>query len=253
MSVIKKKGARNFNWSDYQPSDMAHAFKDQSDKTDFAPNTSSKVDAIIIIKPEDPKYLNNPVKIAKAIKNSPFSKYDLININKRKNLIAVTVNDTKDTIARLVEVTLLGTIPVKCLNKLERALPAHRIGVIHPVSTDLSTEDIKPLIKPKVSSLFEIEPQILSVERLTKKIGLNYKDTASIKVTFEGSVLPPAVTILHSNYKVKPFVSPPLQCYNCQRMGHTAKTCKSQVRCMLCAGPHKKNECTVSDETEYKC
>ena len=35
----------------------------------------------------------------------------------------------------------------------------------------------------------------------------------------------------------KPFLGLPvlpLQCYNCQRMGHTATSCKAKIRCLLC-------------------
>ena len=37
-------------------------------------------------------------------------------------------------------------------------------------------------------------------------------------------------------YKVEEFQSPisVLQCWNCQNFGHSAKTCKSKTKCLIC-------------------
>ena len=44
-----------------------------------------------------------------------------------------------------------------------------------------------------------------------------------------------------------------LQCFNCQKIGdHLASECKNELKCVLCAGPHRKAECTA-EKAEYKC
>ena len=78
-------------------------------------------------------------------------------------------------------------------------------------------------------------------------------DYTSLKITFMGNKIPEAVTVGYSLYRVRHFAGLPLQCYRCQRLGHTAIGCKSQVRCLLCGGPHSKNECEIKDITQYKC
>ena len=43
------------------------------------------------------------------------------------------------------------------------------------------------------------------------------------------------------------------QCYNCQELGdHLSSECKKPTKCVLCAGPHRKSECTKSKE-EFCC
>ena len=39
------------------------------------------------------------------------------------------------------------------------------------------------------------------------------------------------------------------QCYNCQELGdHLSSECKKPTKCVLCAGPHRKSECTKTKE-----
>ena len=44
------------------------------------------------------------------------------------------------------------------------------------------------------------------------------------------------------------FVLPPLQCYNCQHMGHPARYCKTATRCGRCAGNHDTRHCQSTNE-----
>ena len=94
--------------------------------------------------------------------------------------------------------------------------------------------------------------KITNVERLNRKAGVNWMESQSIKLTFSGDYLPEHVSVGHLRYRISPFVQPPLQCYNCQRMGHIAATCKSTTRCMLCGDRHKRTDCNA-DQTRYKC
>jgi hypothetical protein len=45
------------------------------------------------------------------------------------------------------------------------------------------------------------------------------------------------------------------QCFNCQRLGHTASGCKLPYRCCKCSENHKPKECKVKDKqkTELYC
>ena len=206
-----------------------------------------------IIKPTVEGACNNPVKICRALNKGPFAKYTQVNINKRKNLITLTIEDEQTSVLeQLANTRLLDNIPIKCFIKGEEDV--NRFGVISPISTEVTTEEIMEAIRVKIPSPTLREPpkQVLKVERMKKKRGIQWVDSESVKVTFSGKDIPQAVTIYHSYYKVRPYVAPPLQCYNCQRIGHTAKTCKSGGRCMYCGGSHKRQECT-KQANEYSC
>ena len=44
-----------------------------------------------------------------------------------------------------------------------------------------------------------------------------------------------------------------LQCFNCQQLSdHVSSACKKPQKCVLCAGPHRKGDCTKSKD-EYCC
>ena len=71
------------------------------------------------------------------------------------------------------------------------------------------------------------------------------------QITMKCSQLPRALTIFkHSYYKIRPYVSPPLQCYNCQMLGHVSTDCKRRTRCLICSGNHSKDQCP---KNEIKC
>ena len=80
--------------------------------------------------------------------------------------------------------------------------------------------------------------QVLKVERLKRKLDVNWEDSLTLKVTFSGKDLPSAIIIYHSYYKVTPHVGLPLQCYNCRGLGHEAQNCKSKERYLICSVEH---------------
>lgn len=69
------------------------------------------------------------------------------------------------------------------------------------------------------------------------------KDSESIVLEFEEEVLPKKVTMGFFSYSVREFVPKPMRCYNCQRFGHTAKTCNSKRRCARCGEDHEYGQC----------
>ena len=208
---------------------------------------------IIIITPDSGNLLNNPIKLAKALDNSPFKKaIKDVRTNKRKNLIVLELSDThtnNKTINDLLKINSLGECKVTCSQPITGDT---KLGVIYPVSLDVQPEELLNLIKIRDATDNE-STKLIKIERLKKRQGNNtWEDSLSLKLTFSGNALPNAVSIYHSYYRIKPFVGPPLQCYNCQRMGHTAPSCKANTRCLLCGENHNKNECTKREEN-FKC
>ncbi|KAF2346048.1 Zinc finger CCHC-type, partial [Trinorchestia longiramus] len=69
---------------------------------------------------------------------------------------------------------------------------------------------------------------------------------------FAGTRCPSHIYVGFTRYAVFPFNAPPQCCYRCQRLGHVAVNCNSPLRCLVCSGPHTKDECTAEPGQE-KC
>ena len=112
-------------------------------------------------------------------------------------------------------------------------------GVIGPLATDVELEDVME------NMTCDTNMKIISIERLKRKVLGKLEDSLSLKILFEGRELPSSIKIFGMFFRVRPYVPSPVQCYNCQRYGHTAGSCKTSIRCLLCSGNHKKEQCTA--------
>lgn len=77
-----------------------------------------------------------------------------------------------------------------------------------------------------------------------EKVMMN-KKTDNIIITMKGSQLKENITIfenLQYKLKVRPYIEPVKQCYNCFRYGHIKSLCKSQTACINC-GETAHGEC----------
>ena len=56
-------------------------------------------------------------------------------------------------------------------------------------------------------------------------------------------------------YKVEEFRSPVSvqQCWNCQSFSHSAKTCRSKTKCLICGESHHHKRCPNREKKQPKC
>ena len=98
---------------------------------------------------------------------------------------------------------------------------------------------------------------ILSVDRIYPRKPVNGKDQDTInscRISIEFSSFVPSRVYFHDvSVPVSPYILPPKRCFNCQRLGHSALSCKRKVTCPNCAGNHTAEDCTMRDERDYKC
>jgi len=217
---------------------------DRSNSTSFrnktlASNFNSQGTTIIVsaVGENSESFLRNPVLLAKAIRDSPFGKIDHkdIRTNIRRNIVAIELKErNENVISNLLKVTKLGRWTIKC----------HRpnadiscFGVVGPIHPDLEISEIFQNIHAK-------EKKIIGISRLEQFQRGTRKPSSSIKVQFEGKTLPDKVYLDMVSFPVRLYVPPPLRCFKCQRLGHTASGCSSAQRCLLCAGNHNKDQCS---------
>ena len=111
--------------------------------------------------------------------------------------------------------------------------------------------DLTDLI-PEMETRYEEGVEILKLERLKRKTDLGWIDSQSVKVTFSGKSLPRIIIVSkYTQFRVRPYVGLPRQCFNCQRPGHMANGCTFKTRCLICSGEHNKKDCDRSNC--FKC
>jgi len=80
--------------------------------------------------------------------------------------------------------------------------------------------------------------KILKIHRLNRRtqVGndIQYTPSRTICVKFAGQSLPNHVYFYNCRYPVYPFIPKARICYECYRIGHLKKICKSKPRCLHC-------------------
>ena len=102
--------------------------------------------------------------------------------------------------------------------------------------------------------LIRQDKEVLEASRMTKwNTDTQQAETTNmVKVVLVGKQHPARFTRGYGSFRMRPFVSRPLQCYNCQKFGHQARTCRSEVQtCKFCAGRHASTQC--QDKETLKC
>lgn len=119
------------------------------------------------------------------------------------------------------------------IHKYNAFIPSYlvsRTGVIKNIPVEFSEAYLVDNIRASA--------KVLEVMRFNRKI---YKEgktefvpSATIKVKFEGRVLPKSVSLFFTILSVTPYIPRTSVCYNCFRTGHISKACKSVPRCVYC-------------------
>ena len=130
----------------------------------------------------------------------------------------------------------------------------HQVVIIN-VDVEVTQEEMEEILT-RQSFPFKMVKRIHSRERNmpTRMIRLIVQDEITKK-----RLLRDGINLDQMHYKCVPALedskSTPkvMQCYKCQEIGdHLSGRCTKQQKCVLCAGPHRKAECTAKKES-YKC
>lgn len=65
--------------------------------------------------------------------------------------------------------------------------------------------------------------------------------------------LPRRIFYEHVSIFVKPYIIPPTRCYNCQRYGHGAVSCRRALHCPKCSGSHSLTDCKSESQKCISC
>jgi hypothetical protein len=196
---------------------------------------------VVLIRPasEDAKrMLISPEQLCIALEAPPFNAIHIkdVRVNRRKGLVAVELAEyCEAAINSLLQMTQLGTWPVTCTQP-NRGRFCY--GVIGPIDIQSDISALAGRVDTCSSSKF------VKMERLCKSVDGNRVPSTSVRVVFEGHELPTRMKIGYLSYSIRAYEFPPLQCYHCQRFGHSAKGCTCKIRCLVCSEEHHFSKCT---------
>ena len=193
-------------------------------------------------------FFGNYIKMSRSIYNSIFEKFNIIQISKNffKKLVIVELSLRHYELQEvdvLLKVNRLGDWSVRCRRPHSKTMT---YGVVGPIGCDTSDKEI-------ADSLTTQGYNNVEVKRITKSRGGETTKTVYVRIGLSIPMLPEFVYLEYQRFKMKPYISKSWQCYRCQKFGHNADNCRSNIRCVACAGPHAVADCTVREKSHVKC
>ena len=177
---------------------------------------------------------SDPRQVGKFVEKV-VGKVDMVRVTRTGMVIIQCKNE--EQMGKAVKVKKFGECPVKCFRLEGRG---RRRGVISGVPTTMNEEEFCEL------------SGVCEARRLTRFREGEREKTKSVRLTFEGTVLPERIYMDYVCYRVRPFERAPLRCFKCQDYGHVAAVCSRNSRCGRCG---KDNCCEehCNMEEEPKC
>lgn len=168
----------------------------------------------------------------------PENKYFLVKVGDKKYQARATDEETRDIIVDLLK-----------KNKVNHYTYANKgssmyMTVLKGLDKDEDLADLEKEIEKQCG-----ENIVHSVKQVHKK----GKKLPVYLVLIKNSESVQKVTsiryLYHSKVKWERFTKKDIvQCYNCQRLGHIAKYCNMQYRCVKCQGMHDPKKCNISEK-----
>lgn len=178
----------------------------------------------------------NPLKITKAL-HAAVGTVQVTPVRDGSLLIGCYNAAQRD---KLLAMSEMDGKKIKCTYWERKKL---ELGVITDVSTDLPCEDIMS----NVSGANVVKCRRLMFTRDRIK-----KESLSVLLFFDEKVLPTRIRVGYMSFQVRPYIPPPLRCFNCQKFGHVAAICRGKRRCGKCGGEdHEYGQC--KEGTSVKC
>ena len=113
------------------------------------------------------------------------------------------------------------------------------------------------LLKKETAEFAEVEDELKEnpeIEKIVKIGNDETKTVYTILVMYKNPQnFPKTINFWGINKKVKQFIPQPVQCFKCQRFGHKSQECRSNQRCLLCAGLHAHSDCPRTEQNCANC
>lgn len=140
------------------------------------------------------------------------------------------------------------TIPNKCVVDVEGAVRADDLDGLE------SLDALKSVGKGVFGDAGLPTCRILYAERVPGVDSAGQRTISNtIKVFFEGDLMPKYISIHNLRIPVRLFHKSPMLCTTCQTLGHTSKFCKRKPKCARCGSNHLTTECSNPAVNKLLC
>ena len=192
---------------------------------------------VIIMEPDEScrkEFFANPFNIYRLLQNTPLNNNNILGTtrNLRRNVQTFKLK-SNNNMKEILAMQTIGTFKIKCYEPFSQKI---KIGLIGPIELKMTEEQV-------VELLVEEGYNIVKAERLIVGKGDTKRTTKTMKIYMEQHKLPEEVIFMWEKFKVTPFIERPWQCYKCQKFGHSAPHCPNKIKCLICSGPHKFQDC----------
>ena len=230
-------------------------------KSENSERTPLNKDSVLVIISEIPdNTYYNAIKMENMVlaafprlkESGMWTKYRVNKRHKNRCYITLPKDHHKDNIINIIK-SQVGFQECKVDVKLgindipTKAYKVVAVGVHQSIS---DKEIIEEMAKSKV--------KVNKVQRLkfrgnpTQKVVIEFDEEQDMKIALFNGIYFGRIRIRCEPFRPAPSIT---QCYQCQGFNHVAKDCKSKVKCMRCAGPHKSSECPEKNKDSFnpKC
>ena len=224
--------------------------------TPARPKPSSFKNVIpVILSDVDPK-LCTKVKLMSELKQfHPHIKVS--KVLEKKNHSFLIIGDTPRDVAILQSETkmkaCLGQNVKISLPKAYQSTQPKKTLVVKGVPAEVSEQEFKEFLDLNKVNYAKAERLISRKDgRVLEIFKLEIKDDTEAEALISENLTCPVTGII---YRVEEFRTPisVQQCYNCQCFGHTAKTCRSNTKCLICGEAHHHKGCPNRETKQAKC
>ncbi|KAH8275933.1 hypothetical protein KR026_002586, partial [Drosophila bipectinata] len=210
------------------------------------PTSPSEPKYIIITRKDNNTFEKiNPFLIKKVVDFECSGAVEVCHKTKSGALLVKTKNSFQAQ--KLIKMETFHNFPVRA--EEHRSLNTSK-GVIY-------SNDLRYLEENEILEELKLQ-KVVAVRKILKKINPddnNKAQTGLIILTFGTVTLPKRLWIGYESVQVRPYIPPPMRCYNCLRFGHTTTACKSPKVCSNCAEKEhiQNNETCTNTKTCINC
>ena len=224
--------------------------------TPARPKPSSFKNVIpVILSDVDPK-LSTKVKLMSELKQFHLH-IKVSKVLEKKNHSFLIIGDTPRDVAILQSETkmkaCLGQNLKISLPKAYQSTQPKTTLVVKGVPAEVSEQEFKDFLDLNKINYAKAERLISRKDgRVLETFKLEIKDDTEAEALISENLTCPVTGII---YRVEEFRTPisVQQCYNCQCFGHTAKTCRSNTKCLICGEAHHHKGCPNRETKQAKC